>query len=40
MIFDMDGEGSRISFVLKAPKAEGVGLQIAGASPGTPSKIT
>lgn len=40
MIFDMDGEGSGISFAPEAPKAEEAGLQIVWASPGSPSKVT
>lgn len=40
LIFDMDGEGSGISFVPEAPKAEEEGLQIAWAAPENPPKLT
>jgi len=39
MIFDMDGEGSGLSFAPEAPKTEEAGLQHTWASLGTPSKV-
>jgi len=39
MIFNMDGEGSGLSFAPEAPNTEEAGLRHAWASPGTPSKV-